>query len=271
MGADVRVPVEDAAVGSSFRFPFRFVATALACVFVMTGAVRASADDVVVAVAANFADATRAIVPLFEKATGHRVRVSFGSTGMLFSQIENGAPFEVFLAADAARPAKAEDEGLAVPNTRFTYARGRLVLWSPDAGAFHDGEAYVRTLAFRRAAIANPALAPYGLAARQVMEHLGVWERARPRLVLGEDIAQAFQFVATENADAGFVALAQVKAWKGDPGALWEIPKSFYVPIDQQAVLLKKGEAHPAARAFLEFLKSPAARRVITGDGYGVE
>lgn len=229
------------------------------------------ADEVVVAVAANFTDATRDIVPLFEKATGHTVKVSFGSTGKLYSQIENGAPFEVFLAADSKRPAKAEKEGLAVPGTRFTYAKGKLALWSAKPGVFADGEAYLKAMSFPRAAIANPKTAPYGLAAQQVMQHLGVWDKVKGKLVQGDSIAQTFQFAATGSAELGFVAFSQVKAWKGEAGTLWEIPDAYYAPIAQQAVLLKKGGANGAARAFLEFLKSAEAHAVITGYGYGVE
>jgi molybdate transport system substrate-binding protein len=230
----------------------------------------AIADTVTLAVASNFADVTRRLVRSFEETTGHNVSVSFGSTGLLYSQIANGAPFEVFLAADSARPKKAEDEGLALPGTRFTYATGRLVLWSPSAGAFENGETWVKTLAFSRAAIANPDIAPYGRAAREVLERLGVWEVAQSRLVRGENIAQTFQFVATGNADAGFVALSQVRAWRKDPGSLWEIPRAYYEPVVQQAVLLENGVDNRAARAFLEFLASPEARRVIAAAGYGV-
>jgi molybdate transport system substrate-binding protein len=228
------------------------------------------AAEVSVAVAANFTDATREIVPLFEKATGHKVKVSFGSTGKLFSQIENGAPFELFLAADSKRPAKAEKEGLAVGGTRFTYAKGKLALWSPKVGAFSDAEAFLKAGQFKRAAIANPKTAPYGLAAQQVMEHLGVWSALQGKLVRGDSIAQTFQFAASGNAEVGFVALSQVKAWKESKGTTWEIPQAYYAPIAQQAVLLKKGEANPAARAFLKFLKGDEARAVITGYGYGI-
>ncbi len=229
------------------------------------------AAEVVVAVAANFTDATRDIVPLFEKATGHTAKVSFGSTGKLYSQIENGAPFELFLAADSKRPAKAEEQGLAVAGTRFTYAKGKLVLWSAKADAFTDGEGYLKMLGFPRAAIANPKTAPYGLAAQQVLEHLGVWEQARGKLVQGDSIAQTFQFVVTGNAEAGMVAYSQVKAWKGDAGSLWVIPESYYAPIAQQAVLLKRGESNPAATAFLKFLQGPEAHAIIEGYGYGTE
>lgn len=231
----------------------------------------AHAGDVSVAVAANFTDATRVIVPLFEKASGHTLKVSFGSTGKLYSQIEHGAPFEVFLAADSKRPQMAEAEGLAVAGTRFTYARGKLALWSPKATAFTDGEGYLKAAKFEHAAIANPRTAPYGLAAQQVLEHLGLWSTLQGKLVRGDSIAQTFQFAATGNAEVGFVALSQVKAWKGGEGSSWVIPQTYYAPIEQQAVLLKTGEENPAAHELLAFLKGDAAHRVISEYGYGVE
>ena len=232
---------------------------------------RLAAEEVRIAVAANFTDVTRQIVPLFEQATGHTTRISYGSTGMLFSQIENGAPFDVFLAADTRRPVKAEAEGLAVPGSRFIYARGKLVLWSVKQGAFEAGESFLKRGEFAHAAIANPETAPYGLAARQVMEHLGVWQTLQPRLVRGDSIAQTFQFVATGNAEIGFVAWSQVKAWQGTPGTTWEIPADDYAPIEQAAVLLRRGANNPAARAFLAFLKRDSTRAVIEHFGYGVE
>ena len=237
--------------------------------FFVAGSV--TADEVGVAVAANFTDAARDLVPLFEQATGHTVKVSFGSTGKLYAQIEHGAPFEVFLAADSKRPKKAEAQGLAIEGTRFTYAIGKLALWNPKSDVFKDPEAYLKEGGFARAAIANPKTAPYGLAAQQVMEQLGIWTVLQSKLVRGDSIAQTFQFVATENAEVGFVALSQVSAWKAGEGSVWEIPQSYYAPIEQQAVLLKKGNNKPAAKAFLNFLKSKAARTVIRGYGYGVE
>lgn len=230
-----------------------------------------SAEEVSVAVAANFTDASRDIIPLFEKATGHTVKASYGSTGKLYAQIEHGAPFEIFLAADSKRPIKAESEDLAVEGTRFTYAMGKLALWSPKAAVFTDGEAFLKKGEFTRAAIANPRTAPYGLAAQQVMEKMGVWDVLKQKLVRGDSIAQTFQFTATGNAEIGFVALSQVTAWDKSTGTVWKIPQSYYAPIEQQAVLLKKGSGHKAASAFLEFLKSDEARKVITGYGYGVK
>ncbi len=231
----------------------------------------AQADEVRIAVAANFTDATRVIAPMFEKATGHTTKISYGSTGKLYSQIEHGAPFDVFLAADTIRPAKAEEEGLAVPETRFVYAKGKLVLWSATPGLFQSGQEFLKANNFDHVAIANPKTAPYGFGASQVMQHLGIWESLQPKLVQGDSIAQTFQFVATGNAEIGFVALAQIKGWKGDAGSSWVIPSEFYDAIDQSAVLLKNGETNPAAKAYLEFLKSDAARKVIEQFGYGLE
>lgn len=249
-----------------FQHSVKWLFTALMGV----GASSVFAGEVSVAVAANFTDATRDIVPLFEKATGHKVKVSFGSTGKLYAQIEHGAPFQVFLAADSKRPIIVEKQNLAVPGTRFTYAMGKLALWSARKDAFKNGEAFLKKGNLNHVAIANPKTAPYGLAAQQVMEHLGVWKPLQAKLVRGDSIAQTFQFTATGNAEVGFVALSQVKAWKKSKGTEWEIPQSYYDPIEQQAVLLKKGANNAAAKAFLEFLKSPGARAVITGYGYGV-
>lgn len=229
------------------------------------------AEEVKIAVASNFIAANREIAPLFEKATGHTARISHGSTGKLYSQIAHGAPFEIFLAADGQHPIKAEAEGLAVPATRFVYARGKLVLWSLRPGLFTDGEHYLKNGSFDHLSLANPKIAPYGMAAEQVMRRLGVLETLTPKLVMGESIAQAFQFTATGNAELGFVALAQIKDWEGEEGTLWQIPIDYHTPIDQVAVLLKKGEGNPAAIAYLEFLKGDVAREVIERYGYGVK
>jgi len=239
------------------------------CCLLFAGVLPASAGEVSVAVAANFTDAARDIIQLFEKETGHTVKVSFGSTGKLYAQIENGAPFEVFLAADAERPQKAEVAGLAIAGSRFTYALGRLYLWSAKPNAWGDAESWLAGGAFSHLAIANPKTAPYGLAAQQVMEHLGLWEKLQPKLVQGDSIAQTFQFAVSGNAEAGFVAGSQVKA-AGSVGTAWEVPQVYYHPIEQQAVLLRNGADNEAARAFLAFLQSDAARAVIRGYGYGV-
>ena len=231
----------------------------------------AHADRVTVAVAANFTDVARELQPLFKKTTGHDAVISYGSTGKLFSQIEHGAPFEVFLAADTRRPMKAEKDGLAVPGSHFTYALGKLVLWSATPGLFEDAKTYLAAAKFNRLAIANPKTAPYGLAAEQVLKHMDVYPQVVGKLVRGDSIAQTFQFVATSNAQLGFVAYSQVKAWKNKQGSEWVVPDDHYAPIAQAAVLLKKGEANPAARAFVKFLRSDTARQVILDYGYGLE
>ncbi|MEN8169655.1 MAG: molybdate ABC transporter substrate-binding protein [Pseudomonadota bacterium] len=222
------------------------------------------------AVAANFTDVTRIVVPLFEKHTDHNVKVSFGSTGKLYAQIVHGAPFDIFLAADEARPRRLAEEGYAVKGSGFTYARGRLVLWSADKNLFNKGEAFLRDDSFRKLAIANPSTAPYGLAAQQVLQHLGIWEALSAKLVRGDSISQAFQFTATGNAELGLVAASQVKAWP-QPGSQWVIPDDYYQPISQQAVLLKRGEQNAAAVAFISFLRSNEARTIIRDYGYAVE
>jgi molybdate transport system substrate-binding protein len=192
--------------------------------------------------------------------------ISDGSSGKLAAQIANGAPFEAFLSADVERPAKLEAEQKVVAGTRFVYAVGKLALWSarPD---LVKGEATLRDGDFRHLAIANPDLAPYGAAARDVLQRLQLWDALQPKLVRGEDIGQAFHFVSTGNAELGFVALSQIAG--NDAGSRWLVPQDRYAPIEQQAVLLPPGRDDPAARAFLQFLKSDAARALIEGAGYG--
>jgi len=226
----------------------------------------ADAGRVRVAVAANFTDAATQIGRHFEAATGHRAVYSFGSTGQLYAQITQGAPFDVFMAADRARPARLEDEGLAQPGSRFTYATGRLVLYSRDAGLV-AGAATLRGDALSRLAVANPATAPYGAAAVAVMKALNVHGRLAGRIVQGTNIAQAYQFVATGNADAGFIALSQVI--HHDRGSRWIVPEHLHAPIAQDAVLLGHGLESPAARAFIAFLKGPQADAVKRDYGYG--
>jgi molybdate transport system substrate-binding protein len=229
------------------------------------------AADVRIAVAANFTDTTRELVKTFTEMTGLDASASFGSTGKLYAQIENGAPFDVFLAADSRRPALLEDNGRAVAGTRFTYARGKLVLWSPHPETFSNPTAWLTSDDFARIAIANPKTAPYGFAAQEVLSKLLLWESLQPRLVRGDSIAQTFQFVATANATAGFVASSQVHAWSGNDGSLWQIPQNFYSPIDQQAILLSFGKDNNAARQWLEFLQSETAKGIIESYGYDTE
>lgn len=227
-----------------------------------------TADTIRVAVASNFTQAIRDVAGLFEQRTGHRVVLAFGSTGKHYAQIRNGAPFDAFFAADARRPGLLEDEGLARPGSRFTYALGKLVLWSPDPARIDGWGRVLASDGFRHLAIANPKLAPYGRAAQQVMQALGVWQRLKGRLVRGENVGQAFQFVKSGNAQMGFVAMAQVKQGNRPvQGSYWQPPQSLYTPIEQQAVLLRDDET---ARAFLAFAQGDEARAIIAGYGYGV-
>lgn len=231
----------------------------------------AQAEEVLVAISANFTGAARAIALQFEQQTGHTLKISYGSTGKLYAQIVNGAPYEVFLAADSKHPGKAEASGLAVLGSRFTYAKGRLVLWSADAAEFENGEDYLRQMKYHHLAIANPKTAPYGLAAKQVLQHLALWDDLQKKVVRGDSIAQTFQFLVSGNAQAGFVAYSLVNQWRGQNGSLWIIPEDYYQPVVQQAVLLNKGLKNPAAQAFMAFLHSPKARAIISDFGYGIE
>ena len=233
----------------------------------LTAATESDADEIKVAVATNFAGAMNALVERFEETSGHTVLVSSGSTGGHYAQIKNGAPFEAFFAADSERPRLLEAEGVAVSGTRFLYAVGRLALWSASAGYVDaDGEV-LETGDFRHVAIANPELAPYGAAARDVLTARGLWDRLQARVVMGQDIGQAYGFVQTGNAEVGFVAWAQLKQPRGEiAGSHWLVPESLHRPIEQEAVLLRDV---PAARALLEFVKGPEAREIIRSYGYG--
>jgi molybdate transport system substrate-binding protein len=229
----------------------------------------ANAGEVRVAVAANFTAPMQAIAPAFEKATGHKLVVSFGATGQFYAQIKNGAPFDVLLSADDATPAKLENEGASVPGSRFTYAIGSLVLWSADAGYLDDSEAVLKAGQFRHLSIANPKAAPYGLAAAQVLEKLGLEETVKGKLVEGQNITQTHQFVSTGNAELGFVALSQVyRDGKLSSGSAWIVPEAMYDPIRQDALILKQGANNPAVSALVEYLKGPEAARVIESFGY---
>jgi molybdate transport system substrate-binding protein len=230
----------------------------------MSATVRAA--EVKVAVAANFTDAVKEIGALFEKATGHKAVFSFGPTGGLYNQITQAAPFEVFLSADQATPAKAVAEGHAVAGSVFTYATGKLVLFSKTDG-LTLGEQTLKDGKFAKIAIANPKTAPYGTAAVEVMQKLGVFDALKDKIVEGNNIAQTFQFVDTANAEVGFVAFAQVALKPG--GSRWVVPANMHKTIAQDAVLLKTGADNDAAKAFLTFLKGPEARKVIEKYGYG--
>jgi molybdate transport system substrate-binding protein len=226
----------------------------------------ALAAETQVAVAANFTEPAKEIAAAFAKATGHTAALSFGASGQFYAQIAHGAPYEVLLSADAERPALAEKAGLGVAGTRFTYAVGRLVLFSKTPGLAAPGA--LQTGRFQKLAIADPGAAPYGLAAVQTLQHLGVYEQLKPRLVTGASIGQAYQFVATGAAELGFVALSQVIAEPG--GSRWIVPQANYAPIEQQAILLAPGRDSAAAKAFLAFLQGPQATAIIKRYGYEV-
>ena len=229
----------------------------------------ASADEVNVAVAANFTAPIQAIAPAFEKATGHKLVASLGATGQFYAQIKNGAPFDVFLSADDTTPAKLESEGDTVPGSRFTYAVGSLVLWSADANYLDGSDAALKAGKFKHLSIANPKAAPYGLAATQVLDKLGLSEAVKAKLVEGQNITQAHQFVSTGNAELGFVALSQVyKDGQITSGSAWIVPGELHEPINQDAVILKRGANNPAAAALVEYLKGPEAAKVIESYGY---
>jgi len=227
------------------------------------------AAQVNVAVAANFTAPMKEISAQFEKDTGHKAALSFGATGKFYAQIKNGAPFQVLLAADAATPAKLENEGLGVAGTRFTYAIGKLALWSKQPGVVDAKGQVLHTEKFDRLALADPKLAPYGAAAVETLNKLGLIEALTPKVVTGENIAQTYQFVATENAQLGFVALSQVFAdGKVTEGSAWIVPAEMHAPIRQDAVLLTAGNGNPAAKALMDFLRGEKAAGIIRSFGY---
>jgi len=231
----------------------------------------ARADEVQVAVAANFTAPMKTIAAEFEKATGHKAQLAFGATGKFYAQIKNGAPFEILLAADDETPAKLEREGAAVAGTRFTYAIGQLALWSAKPGVVDDKAEVLKKGAFNHLSIANPKLAPYGAAAVETLTKLGLLSTLESKFVQGENIAQTFQFVSTGNAELGFVALSQIyEDGKLKSGSAWIVPGNLHSPIRQDAVVLAKGKDNPAAAALMEFLKGEKARAVIKSYGYSL-
>ncbi|WP_421935942.1 molybdate ABC transporter substrate-binding protein [Phenylobacterium sp.] len=246
----------------------RLMTRLIAVLIVLFAASPAAAAETRVAVAANFAEPAKAIAARFKARTGHDAILSFGSSGQFYAQIANGAPYEVFLSADRERPEKAEAEGLGVAGSRFTYAIGRLVLYSKTPGLVDGRGAVLSQGRFQKLAIADPRTAPYGVAAVEAMKKLRVYDALQPRLVQGTSITQAYQFVETGAAEVGFVAASQLIGVKG--GSRWVVPASDHTPIDQQAVLLKTGANSAAARAFIRFLKGPEARAIIQRYGYEV-
>jgi molybdate transport system substrate-binding protein len=250
------------------RYLHTYLIGGLGTVFALS-MVSVSAEDLHIAVAANFTKPIKQLKQKFEGNSKHRVIISFGATGQLYAQIKHGAPFELFLAADMKRPKMLVDDGMAVAESLFTYAVGKLVLWNPQT---LDLQANVLRLGkFNHLAIAHPKMAPYGTAAKQVLEELELWQALQAKIVRGNNVSQAYQFTATGNAELGFIALSQYKAIQGNSrGSYWLVPEQMYAPIQQGAVLLKKGQNKPLAKAFLAFLKSPLARQMIQELGYVV-
>ncbi|WP_244182695.1 molybdate ABC transporter substrate-binding protein [Pseudomonas floridensis] len=234
-----------------------------------SGAPCALADEVQVAVAANFTAPVQAIAKDFERDTGHKLVAAFGATGQIYTQIKNGAPFEVFLSADDTTPAKLEQEGDTVKGSRFTYAVGTLALWSAQPGYVDAKGDVLKGDQYQHLSIANPKTAPYGLAATQVLDRLQLTDATRSRIVEGQSITQAYQFVSTGNAELGFVALSQIyKDGKLTSGSAWIVPAALHDPIRQDAVILNKGKDSAAAKALVEYLKGPQAAAIIRSFGY---
>ena len=229
------------------------------------------AAEAKVAVAANFAEPLKAVAAVLAKTTGHTLAITVGATGKLYAQIKNGAPFDVLLSADRATPELLEKEGLAATGTRFTYATGKLVLWSADANRV-DAEGQVLSQSkLGKVAYANPKLAPYGAAAVEVMDKLGLTPALTPKLVQGESIGQTYTFVYSGNADVGFVALSQVlEGGKLKSGSVWHIPQNLYTPIQQDAVVLRSAAGNEAAQALVKLLKSPNIKDLIRSYGYAL-
>ena len=248
-------------------------------VIISSGAVAcatAKAEEVTVAVAANFAAPMQKIAQAFEQDTGHKALLAFGATGKFYAQIKNGAPFAVLLSADDETPARLEKEGVAVAGTRFTYAIGRLALWSKNPSLVDDkGQVLLSNTAaknsFKKLAIADPKLAPYGAAAMEVIERMGVIAKVTPKLVQGDSIGQAFQFVMTENAELGFVALSQISIdGRITQGSAWVVPQNLYTPLKQDAVLLPLGKNSAAALALMKYMRTDRAQDIIRSHGYSL-
>ena len=241
------------------------------CALTLVMAINARAETALIAVASNFAPTLRTLLAEYEFPNGHELRVATGSTGKLYAQIIRGAPFAVFLAADQSRPRLLEESGHAVPGSRFSYAQGRLALWSRDAQAFDgSGPNILRTAALRRVSIANPNTAPYGLAAMQFLQALDLADSLEAKLVRGENVGQALAFVASGGAEVGLVALSGIMDGELG-GSFWTVPETLHAPIWQDAVLLARGAGNPAALAFLDYLRSPRAQRSIAARGYSIE
>jgi molybdate transport system substrate-binding protein len=241
----------------------------LASALFALGLPSAYAGEATIAVAANFTGPMELIKPAFEKATGHTLTLAYGTVGKFYAQIRNGAPFDVIVSSDEAVPMRLEKDGLAVPETRFTYAIGKLMLWSSSPGVVDDKGEVLKRGDFRHLAVANPKVAVYGAAAVEVMDKLGRRATLEPKWVLGENITQTYQFVASGNAELGFVALSQIyKDGRYADGSHWTVPQELYPVLRQDVVLLTRGKDNAAARALVDYLKSDFARQVIHAHGY---
>ena len=229
------------------------------------------ASEVTVAVASNFSAPMKEIVAAFEKESGHKAKLAFGSSGKFYAQIRNGAPFDLFFSADQAKPKALEREGMTVAGSRLTYAVGALALWSADNKLVDKEGRILKQGTFRKLAVANPKLAPYGAAAMEVLESLKLAEALQAKLVMGENISQTFQFVSSGNAEIGFVALSQaLQGGTGEPGSYWIVPSALYEPILQDAVILKRGKGNEAAAALLRFMRTEQTRNILASFGYGI-
>lgn len=226
------------------------------------------AESVSVAVAANFTGPMKELAARFKQKSGHDLKLTFGASGKFYAQIKQGAPFQVFLSADQEKPLRLEQEKQTIPGSRFTYAQGSLVLWSSKPGLVDAKGQVLKQGSFKHLAVANPKLAPYGVAAIDVLTRMGLKQSLQSRFVQGENIAQTYQFVASGNAELGFIAYSQVIKTNPPQGSIWVIPQSFYRPIRQDAVLLNKAKNSAAAREFMAYLKSKPAREIIKGYGY---
>ena len=227
------------------------------------------ADTISVAVASNFTAPMQKIAAEFAKDTGHKAELSFGATGKFYAQISNGAPFGILLSADDTTPAKIAREGKGVADSRFTYAVGKLVLWSKQDGYVDAQGTVLKTGKFQHVAIANPKLAPYGMAAQQTLTQLGLLEQIKPKFVQGENIGQTYQFAATGNAELGFVALSQVmEDGKIKSGSAWMVPAAMHEPIRQDAIILNNAKDNAAAKALMDYLQGDKARAIISAYGY---
>ena len=235
------------------------------------GMVDSYAAEVMVAVASNFTSPMKRIAESFGRETGHQVRLSFGSTGSFYAQIRNGAPYHILFSADDETPQKLVSDGLAIDKSQFTYAMGRLVLWSPNKGYFDNNGDILKTQSIKKIAVANPQLAPYGLAAVQVLNKLGLYSNLESKLITGENITQTYQFIASGAVDLGFIALSQIyQEGVLANGSAWIVPSSYHAPIQQDAVLLKNGQDNEAAKALLLYMRTQKIKSLIKSYGYDI-